>query len=230
MAGHGTAAEERSLDPDLATLVAQAEGGLYIRATGPELVVVAPDRPGLFCQVAGVLSLHGLEIVAADAWPADGAMAVEKFRVQRSIGGQPNWQRFEQDLSRTLDGELALEARLAERAQTYAAQRVLRTRRRIEVSVTVDNDAAAAASVVEVRGPDALGFLYRVTRSLLQLRLDISHAKVATLGDEVIDSFYVVDRRGNKLTDPTRIAELGRAVLFELARLGIDTVTKAIIG
>ncbi len=219
--GDEALAEERSLDPELVGLVEQAEGGLYIRAMGAELVVVAPDRPGLFCQVAGVLSLHGLEIVAADAWPARGGMAVEVFRVQHSLGGQPSWQRFEEDLSLALDGELALEARMAERAQTYASKRQPRTRHHTPVAVAVDNDASAAASVVEVRGPDALGFLYRVTRAFLELQLDIGHAKVATLGHEVVDSFYVVDRHGLKLTDPARIRELERSVLFELSRLGV---------
>jgi len=218
--GDEALAQERSLDPELVGLVEQAEGGLYIRATDPELVVVAPDRPGLICQVAGVLSLHGLEIVAADAWPARGGMAVEVFRVQHSLGGQPSWQRFEEDLSLALDGELALEARLAERAQTYASKRQPRTRHHTPVAVAVDNDASAAASVVEVRGPDALGFLYRVTRAFVELQLDIGHAKVATLGHEVVDSFYVVDRHGLKLTDPARIRELERSVLFELSRLG----------
>jgi [protein-PII] uridylyltransferase len=217
----GASADERAIDPELLPLVEQAAGGLYIRATGPELVVVAPDRPGLFCQVAGVLSLHGLEILAADAWPARGAMAVEVFRVQRSLGGEPNWQRFEQDLSRALDGELALEARMAERADTYASMQQTRTRHRPPVSVGVDNDSSATASVVEVRGPDTIGFLYRVTRAFLELRLDIGHAKVATLGHEVIDSFYVLDHHGQKLTDPARIRELERSVLFELSRLGI---------
>jgi len=105
---------DRSLDPKLLQLVEKAEGSLYIQATGPELVVVAPDRPGLFCTVAGVLSLHGLDVLAADALTAPGAMAVEVFHVHRNVGGEPRWRQFEQDLSRALDGELALEARLAE--------------------------------------------------------------------------------------------------------------------
>ena len=53
------------------------------------------------------------------------------------------------------------------------------------------------------------------------LRLDIRHAKVQTLGDEVVDSFYVVDQRGAKLEDESRIAELRRAVLFELSRVNV---------
>jgi [protein-PII] uridylyltransferase len=87
--------------------------------------------------------------------------------------------------------------------------------------VTVDNEASADASVVEVRGPDALGVLYRIARALLDMQLDIRHAKVVTLGHEVVDSFYVVDRHAQKLTDPELIRELERGVLFELSRLGL---------
>ena len=108
---------------------------------------------------------------------------------------------------------------MAERALTYASQHRQTTRHRAQVAVAVDNDASPTASVVEVRGPDALGFLYRVTRAFFELQLDISHAKVATLGHEVIDSFYVLDRHGEKVTDPGRIRELERSVLFELSRL-----------
>ena len=61
--------------------------------------------------------------------------------------------------------------------------------------------------------------LYRIAHAFVELQLDIRHAKVLTMGEEVVDSFYVVDRQGEKLTDKDRIAELERAVLFELSRL-----------
>jgi [protein-PII] uridylyltransferase len=68
-----------------------------------------------------------------------------------------------------------------------------------------------------VRAPDGIGVLYRITRALAELQLDIRHAKVATLGAEVVDSFYVRDALGNKVTDTDFLAELNRAVLHELA-------------
>ena len=211
----------QTLDPAFHQLLQEAEGGLLVRVEGSELVVVAPDRPGLFCQLAGVLSLHGLDVLTADAWSTDDGMAVDVFSVQRALDGEPDWPRFQHDLARALEGGLALEPRLAERAQTYASRRRPRSRKPAVAGVTVDNDASADASVVEVRGPDALGVLYRIARALLEMQLDIRHAKVVTLGHEVVDSFYVVDRHGQKLTDPERIRELERGVLFELSRLGL---------
>jgi [protein-PII] uridylyltransferase len=86
-------------------------------------------------------------------------------------------------------------------------------------SVTVDNRASDAATVVEVRAPDRVGTLYRITRALADLHLDIRHAKVATLGHEVVDSFYVADANGSKITDGDHAREIERAVLVELSRI-----------
>ena len=216
--GDEPATRDEALDPELAALAEEAEGGLLVRADGERLVVIAPDRPGLFCQLAGVLTLHGLDVLAADAWSAPRGMAVDVFHVQRALGGGPDWPRFQREVSKALQGAFALEARLAERARTYEGHRRPRTRQPVPTGVTVDNDASADATVVEVRAPDAIGVLYRVTRAFLELQLDIRHAKVLTLGPEVVDSFYVVDLHGTKLDDE-RIGELKRSVLFELSRL-----------
>ena len=66
------------------------------------------------------------------------------------------------------------------------------------------------ATVVEVHGPDGVGVLYRITRAIAELDLDIRSAKVQTLGDEVVDSFYLRDRDGAKVTDPDYLAEIER--------------------
>ena len=129
--------------------------------------------------------------------------------MQRALGGGPDWPRFQRDVSRALRGAFALEARLAERATTYEGHRRPRTRKPAPTGVAVDNDASADATVVEVRAPDAIGVLYRITRAFLELQLDIRHAKVLTLGHEVVDSFYVVDQHAKKLDDE-RIGELER--------------------
>ena len=218
LSGHAPTPKPTSPAPDLVQLVAQAQGGLLTRAEGSKVVVVAPDRAGLFCQVAGVLALHGLDILAADVWSLPEGMAVDVFDVDHAFGGAPDWARFHDDLVRALDGRLPLERRLAERARTYAAHRMPHSRE--PATLTVDNVGSENASVVEVRASDAIGVLYRIARAFLDLELDIRHAKVQTLGHEVVDSFYLVDRRGSKLDDEERIRRLEEAVRFQLSRVG----------
>jgi [protein-PII] uridylyltransferase len=82
--------------------------------------------------------------------------------------------------------------------------------------VLIDNAASEGATVIEVRAHDALGLLYRVTSSMAELDLDIRSARVQTLGDHVVDAFYVRDSSGSKLVDPKHLDEVERALLHAL--------------
>ncbi|HET6664529.1 MAG TPA: ACT domain-containing protein, partial [Acidimicrobiales bacterium] len=79
-----------------------------------------------------------------------------------------------------------------------------------------DLGATPDATVVEVEAADALGVLYRITSALADLDLDITSAKVQTLGPRVVDSFYVRDGQGAKVADPGVLAEIERALLHAL--------------
>jgi len=203
LAGDGTPTGPRFPTPaQLGALErARAERRLVVVAVGNTAVVAAPDRPGLFCQMAGVLALHGLDVLAARAWSIGDGMAVEEFQVEPTFGRAPDWRAVEGDAAGALRGEVALEERLAARARQYAGRPRVRAASPPRTDVTLHGDASDTATVVEVRAPDRIGTLYRITRVLADLGLDIRHAKVATVGHEVVDAFYVVDESGAKVGD-----------------------------
>jgi [protein-PII] uridylyltransferase len=58
--------------------------------------------------------------------------------------------------------------------------------------------------------------LYRITRAIADLDLDIRSAKVHTLGRDVVDSFYLRDAHGEKVTDEDYLVEIERAILGSL--------------
>ncbi|MGZ4707681.1 MAG: ACT domain-containing protein, partial [Acidimicrobiales bacterium] len=119
------------------------------------------------------------------------------------------------DLEKALDGRLALEARLRERARTYArADRWPEPPQ--EPEVTFDNDLSEVATVVEVRAPDRIGVLYRITRAIAELDLDIRSAKVQTMGRDVVDAFYLRGADGAKVTDPDYLVEIERSIIGAL--------------
>ncbi len=179
--------------------------------------VVAPDRPGLFCRVAGVLALHKLDVMAAQIGSASDGYAVEQFTVEPAFGDEPDWDAVAADVDRALSGRLAVDARLSARARSYDGQ-PLTAASPAQPRVLVDNDASMTATVLEVRAPDDVGVLYRITRALAECELDVRAARISTVGHEVVDAFYVVDSGGNKVTDPDHVREIERAVLAELAR------------
>lgn len=191
-----------------------AEGNEVLEGSGTTLTVVCPDRPGLFSRVAGSLSLRGLTVLAADAYSADG-MASSQFKVEP--GRDPiDWDGVCDDLRKVLKGRLALEARLDERARTYRS-RSSTFSLTAPASVQIDNLASGNATVVEVHAPNRLGVLYRITKALAELDLDIRLAKISTLGHEVVDSFYVCTMDGMKVEDRDHIRELERAILHQLS-------------
>ncbi|MGH8986845.1 MAG: [protein-PII] uridylyltransferase [Acidimicrobiia bacterium] len=177
-----------------------------------ECTVVAPDRTGLLATVAGVLALSGFDIRAAAGYSHSDGMALEVFTgVDRfgRLADAAGRQEVVGTLDRALDGELALEERLLERARRY---RRPATPAGVGVEVLVDLEASDFAAVVEVHAPDDVGLLARVAAVFAELGLDVSLAMVATLGERVVDVFYVRDANGEKVRDEGVLDRLRHAL------------------
>jgi [protein-PII] uridylyltransferase len=181
-----------------------------------EVTVMTEDRPGVFSRVAGVLALRGLDVLHAMAYSSETGRALNRFRVIDPVRDETPWDRVVGDLERALDGRLALHARLSERAASHDGRQPARPPAPA-ASVAFDNNASADATVIDVEAPDVTGILYRITRALAELELDIRSAKVQTLGTHVVDAFYVRDRYGKKVTDPQTLGEIERAILHGVA-------------
>jgi [protein-PII] uridylyltransferase len=181
-----------------------------------ELTVIAPDAPGLFRRVCGVLALHSLSIVAAELHTRDDGVAFEWIRCvgPRNLPiEEERWSRIEPDLERTLRGKLSLEARLAEKRAS--GERPSKGKQ-APPKVVTNNEASSAATIVEVHATDRLGLLYDITAALADCGLDVQRAKIATYGDDVVDVFYVRSLDGAKVADPAHLAEIERAILHRL--------------
>ena len=220
--GGGDVAEATwTLFPDAETVSLMATGASHIRIQDDRLTVVYRDMPGSFSRIAGVVSLHGLDVVTARAHsdePQLGrvSMGASEFRVEIPRDGI-DWNPVRADLERGLQGRLAIESRLAERARTYRRRRAMQAIEPGPPSVVFHDDASSDATVVEVRCRTKIGILYRITKALAEVGLDIRHATVQTVGMEVVDTFYVRDWSGALIADPFHRGEIERAVLHAIA-------------
>jgi [protein-PII] uridylyltransferase len=119
-------------------------------------------------------------------------------------------------LHRALQGRLALESRLADRAASSRPKRATSAIAPAEPTVRFDDSASSNATFLEVRAPDKVGVLHRITKAIADLGLDIRHARVLTLGNEVVDAFYVRESGGGRITDDEYKKEISRAILYSL--------------
>jgi [protein-PII] uridylyltransferase len=197
---------------DILELMGAGEAAVHV--DGPRIVIVNHDRPGTFGRLAGVLALHGVDVVGARAHSDEQGMAASLFRIAETKQGA-DWAAITADIRRALSGELALSARLAERARTYRRRRRPAAAAASVLSPSVEfvDAASSNATVIEVRAPDSIGLLHRVATALAEMGLDIRHATVQTIGPSVIDSFYVRTSGGEKVTDTYHRAEIERALL-----------------
>ncbi len=114
-----------------------------------------------------------------------------------------------------LSDRLALGERLSERERVYPLRRGSAAHLP-ESDVSVDNEASETATVLEVRAPDEIGLLHRITATLFDAGLDVVSARVSTLGEMVVDAFYVRESGGSKVTDASRLSEITRQIEAEL--------------
>ena len=68
--------------------------------------------------------------------------------------------------------------------------------------MTFSNDTINQRTVMEVITPDRPGLLARIGQVLLEHRVRLTNAKIATLGERVEDVFFMTDEHGKPLSDP----------------------------
>ncbi len=179
-----------------------------------EVTLFAPDHAGLFARVAGAFASIGANIVDAKIFTTSEGMALDMFLVQDLEGGplaEPQkLKRLSEILHNTLTGKHRPQVTLAgkrkrpkrEAAFTVASQ------------VQFDNDASNTATMIEVTARDRPGLLHDLTWVLFENGVSINSAHVTTYGEEAVDTFYVRDSFGLKITGEEKLKRL-HAVLMQ---------------
>lgn len=184
-------------------------------AVGPEpeqsiLTVCVSDRPGTLARMAGVLALNRIDVLGANAYTTTEGLALTRVAVVTP--GATAAERCLKDLEAAFSGHLAVDARMRSKVTDY------RSGNEVGADIRILHDASNASTVVEVRGPNELGLLYAITAGLADLDLDIHVAKIDTLGDRVVDVFYVRSQWGSKLS-AGQAKEVPRAILHRMRNL-----------
>jgi len=202
-------------DAEKRTLTVEAQTDSFRAVT--ELALYAPDHPGLFARVAGALASCGANIVDAKIFTTKDGMALDMFFIQDMEGGAFDSPQRLKKVSTAIESALSGDLRL--RSAIAAEKPGLPSRTRVfkvAPQVLIDNNASNRWTVVEVNGRDRPGFLYDVTRALYELNLSIGSAHIATYGERAVDTFYLQDLTGMKLTDKRRLAQIEKTLLKRL--------------
>jgi len=186
----------------------------YYAARGATLVtVIADDHPGLFYRIAGAIHLAGGNIIDARIHTTRMGKAVDNFLVQDPLG-QPfrddyQLQRLETSIRDCLFNKIELVPQLARRPLARPRADSFEVR----PEVFYDHQASDRFTVIEVTALDRPALLNRLARVLFEERLMVNSAHVTHYGERAVDTFYVTDLLGGKITSEERLARLEKALL-----------------
>lgn len=210
-------------DVDMRFVKANPDGGPHAEVDDLELVVCAPDQPGLLAQLAAVFAQRGFNVRSAQVYTwrrstsrGEGQAAFDVFHLTRSGPLAP--QRPVPDLKPLMDTLRALSR--AEVSSAELVNGITRPPSWVNASlppakskVVVDNSVSSNFTVVDVFARDRLGLLYVVADVFQRLGLTVFISKVATIdgpspASRVCDVFYIQDAHHHKVVEAERIAEL----------------------
>jgi len=185
-----------------------------LKRNATEVVIITADDAGLFSRIAGGLAAAGANIVDARITTRKDGLTLDALWIQdqakEAISDPQEQMKIRQSLEKTLTGMLDINAATDRRnRQTPARIRRITAPAR----VLVNNNASKTHTVIEINGKDAPGLLYKVTRKIAEMGLQIQTASVSTYGDRVVDVFYIKDGFGLKITSETRLKAIQQALL-----------------
>lgn len=184
-----------------------------------DITFMIRDRPGIFSQMAGVLAINHVNVVAANIYTWGDGTAVDIFKAPPHPDprrAREIWEKVKKDVENVFRGNLLLEDRIREKSQPSILNNGYKPSH--PPKIRVDNRASDFFTLIEVFADDRIGLLYKITRTIFELGLDIRIAKIATKGDQVTDVFYVRDLEGQKVEDESESRKIIETLNEALAR------------
>jgi [protein-PII] uridylyltransferase len=185
------------------------------------VTVLTHDAPFLLSNLCGVLSANDGNIFDAHIFTRDDGIVIDQFRVTdagtRGRLSDEQTAKITQDFIDLTNGTVHVEQLFEKHHRRWKRRRQPPLLANIRIDVEFED--TPEYTIIDVYAPDSMGFLYRVTKTISGLGLNISFAKIATRVDGIVDSFYVLDMHGKKVAAADHQAQIRENILATIRQL-----------
>jgi [protein-PII] uridylyltransferase len=181
-----------------------------------KVTVCTRDRYGLFSRITGAMFLNRLNILEAQIHTWGNGVALDTFWVEditKEI--ERRLSQFKNDLKEILNGKASIKGLHLKREESNGIKQKIIPR--VAGEVKVNNQDSDFFTIIEVTGENRLGVLHEMTEALTDFGCDIHFARVSTLGNRIVDVFYVQDEWGEKIQEKNKVDQLKKTVSHRLA-------------
>jgi len=179
------------------------------------LLIMSKDRPGLLAKICGVMALNNLSVTKAQIFTWEDGTVVDVIDVRSTDGlsfAEKNWQALNDQLDLAIEHRMGLSHRLYSKLSSTYGRRAQMVAD-VASKIIIDNESSDKYSVIEVYAADLPAQLYHITQAMADFGLNIHKAYIATEVEQLIDVFYVLDSRGQKLLDEGFVKEITEGIL-----------------
>ncbi len=181
-----------------------------------ELSIYTEDHPGLFSRLTGAIALSGASIQNARIFTTKDGMALDTFRIQDAEGQvfkeKTELEKLQFNIKETLAGRI-------KPREVFDRKRANKRRTdifKVEPRVLIDNKASNSQTVIELNGRDRIGYLFDLSQVLVDLKLSIGSAHIATFGERAITVFFVRDLFGHKIINENKLKMIEKKLMQTL--------------
>jgi len=166
------------------------------------ITVITRDSESLLSRLCGALSINDLNIHDARIFTRKDGIVIDFFNVSDFRSGREvelsRYEKIRESIKKAVRGELQIVAEFNKVKSKWwrIENKFFKRKGRIKIAFEKHDKY----TIIDVFSPDRLGLLYEITREMNELGLSIYFAKIATQGDDVVDSFYVLDRNRKKVS------------------------------
>jgi len=166
------------------------------------VTVITKDFPSLLSKLCGVFAINDANIHSAKIFTRKDGIVIDTFLVTdfrtHNRVDEIKYEKIKEDFYSVINGFLELHQEVAKLKSRWWRIENKLFKRSGQIKITFEKHDRY--TILDVYSPDRLGFLYHVTNKMNQLGLIIFFAKISTKGDDIVDSFYVLDRNGQKVS------------------------------
>jgi [protein-PII] uridylyltransferase len=166
------------------------------------ITIITKDAPMLLSKLCGVLSINDLNIHDARIFTRKDGIVIDSFAVTdfrtHQVVEAGRYGKIELDMKAVIEGSLQLNQEFTRLKSKWWRIENKFFKRSGKVKVVFEDHEKF--SILDIFSPDRLGLLYQITRKMGELGLSIYFAKISTRADDVVDSFYLLDRNSRKIS------------------------------
>ena len=176
-------------------------------------------RSGLFYKMLGMLESQGLAIRSADIKPIGRSLLLYWFKFEDRQFETPPQSRLDdithraRDLASGVnDGPPTFPSKWGKEASI--AQKMARPK----IQVKIDNQTVESANIIDVFAYRKIGLLYKISRQIYKVGLDVNYARISTYAQQLIAVFYVSDEQGNKVRNRNQLQVIKQEIYLTTKR------------